>query len=251
MINSIIRGDCVAYMATMPTRSVDFCLTDPPYLVNYRARDGRRVANDDNAAWLEPAFAQLYRVLKQDRFAVSFYGYDKADLFIAAWRAAGFRIVGHFVFPKDYASSTGHTKRRHEQAYLLAKGRPLPPAVPVPDVIPWRTYTGNRLHPTQKPVDILLPLVTTYSRPGGLVLDPFTGSGSSLVAARKAGRNFVGIEIDRGHFKTASRRLFPPSDASYHCAGLPPASRRPAAFRTGNTAPFANLARPYNGHAFI
>ncbi|MGE0278466.1 MAG: DNA methyltransferase [Nitrospiraceae bacterium] len=209
MINTIIRGDCIEAMATLPANSVDLAVTDPPYLVKYRSRDGRRIANDGNDAWLEPAFARLYRVMKPDSYAVSFYGYDKADLFIAAWKKAGFRIVGHIVFPKDYASSTGHTQRRHEQAYLLAKGRPLPPANPAPDVIRWTTYTGNRLHPTQKPIDILTPLITAFSRPGDLVLDPFAGSGSTLVAARKAGRNFTGIELDRGHFRTAAGRLFP------------------------------------------
>lgn len=90
----------------------------------------------------------------------------------------------------------------------MAKGRAQPPACPIADVIPWKTYSGNRLHPTQKPVDILTPLITAFSSPGDLVLDPFAGSGSTLVAARKAGRNFTGIELDPDHFRTAAQRLF-------------------------------------------
>ena len=209
MINTIIRGDCIGAMAALPEQSVDFVLTDPPYLVDYTARDGRRVMNDDNADWLMPAYAGMFRLLKKESYAVSFYGYHQTDLFFTAWRAAGFRILGHVVFPKRYASSTRHTERRHETAYLLAKGRPLPPSHPAPDVIRWTTYTGNRLHPTQKPIDILTPLIAAYSRPGDIVLDPFAGSGSTLMAARKAGRNFTGIELDRTHFRTAARRLFP------------------------------------------
>ena len=76
-VNRIIPGDCIEVMRQMPDRSVDFIATDPPYLVNYEDRSGRRVANDDRDGWLAPAFAQMYRVLKYNRFAVSFYGWNK------------------------------------------------------------------------------------------------------------------------------------------------------------------------------
>lgn len=209
MTDIITHGDCIDVMAVMPQESVDFILTDPPYLVNYRDRSGRRIRNDRDPAWIGPAFKQMFRVLKPDSLAVSFYGYDKADLFIAAWRAAGFSITGHLVFTKHYASSTGHTERRHEQAYLLAKGRPLPPSHPLPDVLPWDTYTGNRLHPTQKPLSILTPLITAFTDPDAVVLDPFCGSGSTLAAARLTRRRFIGIELDERHFRTAAKRMFP------------------------------------------
>jgi DNA modification methylase len=190
----------------MPSASVDFILTDPPYLCRYRARDGQTVANDNNAAWLNPAFAEMHRVLKDRSFCLSFYGWHKADLFIGAWRAAGFRLVGHVVFRKRYASSARFLECRHEQAYLLAKGDvPLPDA-PLSDVVDWH-YTGNRLHPTQKPVEVLRPFVETFCPRSGVVLDPFCGSGSTLVAANDVGRDFVGIELDRAHYYTACRRL--------------------------------------------
>jgi DNA modification methylase len=73
-------------------------------------------------------------------------------------------------------------------------------------VIAW-SYTGNRLHPTQKPLPVLLPLVETFSAPGGLVLDPFAGSGSSLVAAKTLGRDWLGIELDPGYHAAATARL--------------------------------------------
>ena len=74
------------------------------------------------------------------------------------------------------------------------------------DVIDW-TYSGNKLHPTQKPLSALLPLVETFSVPQGTVLDPFTGSGSSLLAAKMLGRSYVGIELDAKYHTIASRRL--------------------------------------------
>jgi site-specific DNA-methyltransferase (adenine-specific) len=202
----IHHGDCVQILSSIPARTVDFILTDPPYIVGYRSRDGKSVVNDDNSRWLYPAFANMYRVLKPGGFCVSFYGWNKADLFLGAWRSAGFRPVGHLVFRKRYASTSRFLRYEHECAYLLAKGNVAQPAHPIPDVIDW-VYTGNRLHPTQKPVEVLRPLIESFAPVRGVVLDPFCGSGSTLVAARDTGRSFIGIELDRGHHGTASIRL--------------------------------------------
>lgn len=206
--STVIHGDCITVMKAMPNASVDFVLTDPPYLVRYRSRDGRTIANDNNPAWVKPAFAEMYRVLKPGSVCISFYGWNAADLFIYAWKSAGFRIAGHLVFPKGYASSSRFLQHQHEQAYLLVKGdAPLPPRL-LPDVRGW-AYTGNRLHPTQKPACILRPLVRTFCKSGGTVLDPFCGSGSTLIAANQTGRHAIGIELDRDHYRTACRRTAP------------------------------------------
>ena len=101
----LLLGDCVEVMRRSPSHSVDFVLTDPPYITRYRSRNGKSVINDDNDRWLQPAFAQVYRILRPDSFCVSFYGWNKTDLFMSAWRNAGFRIAGHIVFRKQYASS--------------------------------------------------------------------------------------------------------------------------------------------------
>ncbi|MER9586484.1 hypothetical protein [Mesorhizobium sp. M0276] len=62
--NTVLLGDCIEQMQRLAAGSVDFILTDPPYLVRYRDRSGRTVANDNNARWLKPAFAEMHRVLK-------------------------------------------------------------------------------------------------------------------------------------------------------------------------------------------
>jgi DNA modification methylase len=205
-VNTIINADCLNALPQIAARSVDFILTDPPYITRYKSRDGRSVPNDDNDAWLKPAFAEAYRVLESDRFCVSFYGWPHADRFLNAYRAAGFRVVGHFAFPKRYTSTTKYLRYQHECAYLLAKGFPREPADTIGDVIDW-TYSGNKLHPTQKPVSVLLPIVETFSAAGGTVLDPFAGSGSTLLAAKTLGRNYIGIELDAQYHAIATRRL--------------------------------------------
>jgi DNA modification methylase len=208
--NTVLHGDCISVLGSFAPNSIDFVLTDPPYLVRYQSRDGKRVRNDDNAAWLHPAFAQIHRVLKSGSYCVSFYGWNRVDRFFDAWNAAGFRVVGHLVFPKRYASGGKLLRYSHECAYLLAKGNVEPPAAPIADVIAWK-YTGNRLHPTQKPVNSLRPLIEAFCPTGGLVLDPFCGSGSTLVAAQGVDRDYLGIEIDAAHHKTAQNRLACPA----------------------------------------
>ncbi len=94
-INAILNGDCIEVMREMPTQSVDFILSDPPYLVNYHDREGRSIQNDVDASWLKPAMAEAYRVLKQDRVAIMFYSWTMVDAFFEAWKEAGFRPVGH------------------------------------------------------------------------------------------------------------------------------------------------------------
>ena len=83
-VNTILHGNCIEMMREMPANTVDFILTEPPYLVNYRDRDGRTTQNDAKADWLKPAMREAHRVLKQDRVAVMFYRWTKVDMFFDA-----------------------------------------------------------------------------------------------------------------------------------------------------------------------
>ena len=144
--------------------------------------------------------------MKPDTLCLSFCGWTALPEFTAAWAKAGFRITGHIVWCKNYASSKGHTAYHHESAYVLAKGVPPRPQEPIKDVQDWH-YSGNRYHPTEKAVDILTPLIRAFSRPGALVLDPFSGSGSTSVAAALCGRDYIGIELEQRYVDLAKRRL--------------------------------------------
>lgn len=205
--NNLIHGDCLDIMPQLQTESVDFILTDPPYLVNYRDRSGRSIHGDRNGDWLNPSFRELFRVLKNDSFAISFYGWNRIDQFFNAWNSSGFRAVGHFVFPKPYASNSRYLEYRHECAYLLAKGNPEKPTRPLSDVLSWGKASGNHYHPTQKPLDLMEQLVGAFTVPDDVVLDPFAGSGTTALAAATLGARYIAIEKDRQYYIKACNRL--------------------------------------------
>ncbi|NPP46602.1 hypothetical protein HC375_26150, partial [Escherichia coli] len=73
-------------MARIPDNAIDFILTDPPYLVGFRDRSGRTIAGDKTDEWLQPACNEMFRVLKKDALMVSFYGWNRVDRFMAAWK---------------------------------------------------------------------------------------------------------------------------------------------------------------------
>ncbi len=67
--NILLHGNCVELLSGMSSGSAAFVLTDPPYMVNYSSSDGRTVPNDDNDVWLKPAFREIFRVLRWNRFS--------------------------------------------------------------------------------------------------------------------------------------------------------------------------------------
>lgn len=76
-----------------------------------------------------------------------------------------------------------------------------------PSVLQAKNLRGRALHPTEKPLGILSPLIAYACPPGGLVVDPFAGSGSTLDAARQSGRRAIGIEANEAYAEAAARRL--------------------------------------------
>ena len=89
-MSRFILGNCIDVMRGFPDRAVDLIVTDPPYLVGFKDRSGRSIAGDKTDEWLAPATLEMYRVLKKDALMVSFYGWNRVDRFMAAWKAAGF-----------------------------------------------------------------------------------------------------------------------------------------------------------------
>ena len=74
-MSRFVLGNCIDVMARIPDNAIDFILTDPPYLVGFRDRQGRTIAGDKTDEWLQPACNEMYRVLKKDALMVSRDGY--------------------------------------------------------------------------------------------------------------------------------------------------------------------------------
>lgn len=99
-MSRFIEGNCVQIMSGFPDNAVDFILTDPPYLVGFRDRAGRTLAGDRTDEWLQPACHEMYRVLKKDALMISFYGRNRVDRFIAAWKMRDSALLASWCSPK-------------------------------------------------------------------------------------------------------------------------------------------------------
>jgi site-specific DNA-methyltransferase (adenine-specific) len=206
---TLLHGDSKEILPELAADTFDLVVTDPPYLVSYSGRwDGCRVtiAGDADASWLEPVYSEMWRVLKQDALCLTFYGWPHADVSLGSWKRIGFRPVSLIVLVKDRWGFGRFTRSQHEQAYLLAKGHPPRPISAPSDVFDWE-QSSPLLHPNQKPLGAISRMLMAYAPQGGCVLDPFCGSGTTLVAARKVGLTAVGIEIDERHCETTAIRL--------------------------------------------
>src|SRR5262245_38230541 len=95
---SLYHGDCREILPQLASESFDIVITDPPYLVSYSGRwgsDWRVIEGDSDidSDWVEPVFAELWRVLKPDSLCFTFYGWPQAETFLRAWKQAGLRPV--------------------------------------------------------------------------------------------------------------------------------------------------------------
>jgi adenine-specific DNA-methyltransferase len=145
-------------------------------------------------------------VLRRDSLCLCFYGWPHAELFLNAWKLIGFRPVSHIVCIKNNIGLGHFSRSQHETAYLLAKGNPERQAVAVSDV-----FLGERephpCHPTQKPLRAIARMIAAYTSESDTILDPFMGSGTTILAARNLGRCAIGIEIEEKYCQLAAQRL--------------------------------------------
>jgi DNA modification methylase len=211
---TLYHGNCREVLHGIGTESVDMALTDPPYLVSYKGRWGSRqgtIKGDADSSWLAPVFVELWRILVADALCFTFYGWPHADTFMTVWKLVGFRPISQIVCVKNVWGLGYFTRSQHETAYLLAKGKPAKPQTAISDVVEWRRVR-HAVHPNQKPLATISKIVEAYTRPGECILDPFAGSGTTLLAARTSGRRAIGIELEERYCEIAAQRLMAAGD---------------------------------------
>lgn len=230
----LFHGDCLEILKTIPDKSVDMVLTDPPY--------GTTACKWDNVIPFEPMWNELKRITK-DNGAICLFG---SEPFSSHLRMSNIKM-----FKYDWI-----WKKKNPSNFLCAKKRPLGifeiisvfsdsknkyypqglvrinKKVNSPDkrknrmighagadrVIlnqEFTNYPRNLLefskefghHTSQKPVPLLEYLIKTYTLEGEKVLDFTMGSGSTGVACKNLNRDFIGIEKDDKYFEIAKKRI--------------------------------------------
>ena len=202
---TLYHGDCREVTEWL---TADSLVTDPPYGMGYT--QGRRVNGGSKgwtSRWTDTPIAGDDSLEARD-FVISEWG-DRPALVFGTWKRAAPNGVRE-VLVWDKVVSTG----------MGALDVPWRPSWEAIYVLGWG-FVGNRSHgvlsvsmptlsperkdhPTAKPVELMLALV---AKTPGVVADPFAGSGSTLVAAKRLGRKAIGVEIDERYCEAAAKRL--------------------------------------------
>jgi DNA modification methylase len=228
---TLLRADCLDPMvglASLPDRSVDHVITDPPYakLVvtsartgSYRTRNGgvtRELGylgiDDDQRSAIGMHVARVIR-----RWAIVFCDAESAHLWKAALEAGGMihKRMGVWVQPNPTPQFSGDRpgtgfemcEIAHRDGRCRWNGGGMPAVWIFPRPAIGSEERRSAHHPTPKPIALMSALVADFTNAGDLICDPFAGSGTTGVAALRAGRRFIGWERDERYAEVARRRL--------------------------------------------
>jgi site-specific DNA-methyltransferase (adenine-specific) len=209
----IYNGDCRDILPELP--KFDLVLTDPPYGINYvsnwRAVKYNPIAGDH----VLPVGQIVELINKSINAAYFFCRWDQLSEM-----PSGMKSVIAWVKNNHTSGDLEHEHGRQWEACCFYPREGHKFTIRTPDVIIC-PRTGNLMHPTQKPVQLLRRLIEANT--GDSILDPFMGSGTTLVAAKQLGRRAVGIELEEKYCEVAAKRL------SQEVFDFAPASSEPQA----------------------
>ena len=223
VLNHIYNGDCIVGMQSLPDKCIDLVVTDPPYLMGYktnfrsnnkshRFRKGIHGDKGSKGRELISSYVkECYRVLKDDSAMYMFCNSNQIEFFVGTAKEAGFKLKNIIVWVKDEHTAGdlyAAFGKKYEFILLLNKGRRIFNGKRLTDVwsfsrVPWQ----HQIHQNQKPLALLEQCIKYHSDEDDVVLDGFMGSGSTAIAARNLGRNFIGWEIDKEYYDVAIERL--------------------------------------------
>lgn len=245
-IDQILEGECVEVMKTLPDESVDLVFADPPYNLqlggDLHRPDNSKVDAVDNDwdqiggfddydlftwGWLE----QARRVLKPNGAIWVIGSYHNIFRVGGILQDAGFWVLNDIIWRKSNPMPNFKGTRftnAHETLIWAAKTKDTKPTFnyaamkALNDGVQMRSdwtlpicsggerlkdADGKKAHPTQKPEALLHRVLLSTTNPGDVVLDPFFGTGTTGAAAKRLGRNFIGIERDPAYAEVARERL--------------------------------------------
>ncbi|HQB64115.1 MAG TPA: site-specific DNA-methyltransferase [Sedimentibacter sp.] len=211
---TIINDDCLNCIDSLPP--VHLVVTDPFY--GSGGRDGSVHLNDDNIIgnrmsadsliWFVKQYSKkLYEKTFDDSHCYIFSDWRKYKDIQIAFETSGWELRSLIVW--DKGNGMGEFWRStHEFILFFTKRKPRKLTHGgCMNVLRFAPVRGNKLHPSEKPIELLGYLIEASSNVGETVLDCFAGSGSTLEAARKLGRKAVGIELSQKYYEVMKNRL--------------------------------------------
>ena len=235
--------DCLEFLSTISDSSVDLVLTDPPYFIGFdggKGWDSQWKTEDEYLRWCKKWTSECVRVLKSNScFYV--WGTTKTDTFLRY----KLEILNSFddlyyqnwiIWSYDWGGRTKKTfPRKHEDLLMYSKGKEFlfnDDDVRIPHVmkksvrkcvelnirgkIPTDVWCKNNhttakeycnWHPTQKPLELLERIIRANTNEDDVVMDIFSGSGSTAIVSNNCGRKFIGCEIDSEYYEKSSERI--------------------------------------------
>lgn len=245
--NRVIQGNFMKIAALLPEKCVDLAIIDPPYNLdkNFNGRRFRASGFEEYLAYLESWLPLVARLLKPTASLYLCGDWQCSAADYLAMRKL-FKVRNRIVWQREKGRGAAHNWKNcsediwfgtvSDDYYFDAQAVKLRRRVVAPyrengkpkdwvesgsgnyrmtfasnfwdDIsVPFWSMPENTDHPTQKPEKLLAKLIMAGSRPGDLVFDPFMGSGTTAVAAKKLGRRFAGTEIDEEYCCWALARL--------------------------------------------
>lgn len=207
-ISEVYLMDCIAGMKQYPDKYFNLAVVDPPYgigmdggNVGYKGFNNFEKKNWDKEIPSNLYFEELFRVSKnQIVFGGNYFGLPPTRCYLVWDKGEGFYNRTYAECELAWTSFDANTcKIKYDP---LAKG----------------DYKG-KIHPCQKPVTVYDWIFAKYAKAKDVILDTHLGSGSSRIAAHKAGLDFVGFEIDEEYFTKAEARY--KAFVSQQCINFP------------------------------
>ena len=205
-INKVICGDCLEVMKYIPDRSIDLIVTDPPYGIAYQKKNKPAMIGDYGNV-LGLVLPEFYRVLKDKGAIYIFTSFKMLSDWLYRFQSF-FKMHNLLIWDKKKNSGLQMGSNygfRYEMIFYGSKG--LHKLNDYADDIFQIDRVKKRTHPTEKPVELLKIFIEMSSKENEIVLDPFAGTGSTLIACKFLKRNFIGIEINPEYCKIAEQRL--------------------------------------------
>lgn len=217
MESKVLRGDCMSVMRGIEDESINAVITDPPYGIDFQSarridatKRKPKIANDE-----QPFIWFLYdaaRVLKKGGALICFCEWRHQDTFRKAIEVAGLTIKSQVIWDRDWhgmGDLQASFAPQHDVIWFATKGKgfSFKNGRPKSVLRYLRVGASALVHPNEKPNPLMRQLVKSVTVAGDIVLDPFMGSGSTGVAAKQEGRNFIGIELDDNYASVGEARI--------------------------------------------